>query len=109
MTVKEIPALIEGTVVVKGDDQREVTGVYCCDMLSQVMGRAPADCAWVTIMGGVNAVAVSALADTACIIVAEGLDVDADAVVKAREQDIPVLRTPLPIFEAAKRIDKALS
>ena len=56
-----------------------------------------------------DAVAVSALADTACIIVAEGLDVDADAVVKAREQDIPVLRTPLPIFEAAKRIDKALS
>ena len=60
-------------------------------------------------MEGKNAIAVSALADTACIIIAEGLDVDADAAEKAAEQGISVLRTPLPIFEAAKRIDKALT
>ena len=109
MTVRDLPALIEGNVAVQGDDSRQVTGVYCCDMLSHVMGRAPADSAWVTVMGGVNAIAVSALADTACIIIAEGLDVDADAAEKAAEQGISVLRTPLPIFEAAKRIDKALT
>ena len=60
MTVRDLPALIEGNVAVQGDNSRQVTGVYCCDMLSHVMGRAPADSAWVTVMGGVNAIAVSA-------------------------------------------------
>ncbi|MFQ8600357.1 MAG: hypothetical protein ACLSAP_07075 [Oscillospiraceae bacterium] len=29
---------------------REVKGVYCCDLLSMVMGRAKADYAWITVI-----------------------------------------------------------
>ena len=47
---------------------REAGRVFCCDLLSFVMGRAPADCAWITVMGNVNAIAVAVLADTACIV-----------------------------------------
>ena len=76
MTVKELAAAC-GFDVACGEGDREVTGgIYCCDLLSIVMGRAPADCAWVTVMGNLNSIAVSVLADTACIVLAEGMALD---------------------------------
>ena len=58
----------------KGTDvEREVTGTYCCDLLSIAMSRAPEGCAWVTVMGNINTLAVAALTDAACIILAEGV------------------------------------
>ena len=51
-----------GWELVCGDGEREIAGgVYCCDLLSIVMGRAPADCLWVTVMGNVNAAAVATI------------------------------------------------
>ena len=54
-----------GFSVLAGADalDREADRVFCCDLLSFVMGRAPADSAWVTVMGNVNAVAVAVLAE----------------------------------------------
>lgn len=85
--------------------KREISGVYCCDLLSLVMGRAPSGCAWVTVMGNQNAVAVAVLTDAACIVLAEGVQPDAAMRAKAEEQKIPVFCTGLPVFEAAKAVD----
>ena len=64
----------------KGTDvEREVTGTYCCDLLSIAMSRAPEGCAWVTVMGNINTLAVAALTDAACIILAEGVTLDEPA------------------------------
>lgn len=109
MTVKELLPLIEGTACVLSDGDRDVTGVYCCDMLSHAMGRAPEGAAWVTVMGSLNAVAVASLTDVAVLIVAEGLDADRDAADRAETEGINIIKTPLSIFEAAKRIDIAVS
>jgi len=87
---------------------REIASVYCCDLLSVAMGKAPADSAWVTVMGNINAVAVSALADTACIIVADGAPVEERALQKADEQGVILLCCSQPVFEAAKFIDGLL-
>lgn len=83
---------------------REVTVPFCCDLLSIAMGKAPAGCAWVTVMGNMNTLAVASLADAACIIMAEGAVLDDMAVKKAKEQEITVLETELPIFDAALKI-----
>lgn len=51
-----------------GDDsdaEREITRVFCCDLLSVAMGKAPAGCAWVTVMANINTLAVASLTDTA--------------------------------------------
>ena len=87
---------------------REITCVYCCDLLSVAMGKAPADSAWVTVMGNVNAVAVSALADTACVIVADGAGVDERALAKADEQGVILIGSAMPVFETAKIVDGLL-
>lgn len=81
--------------------EREITTVFCCDLLSIAMGRAPAGCAWVTVMGNMNTLAVAALADAACIVMAEGVGLDEIALKKARDQEITVMGTDQPIFDAA--------
>lgn len=89
-------------VLSEGDNmQREITAPYCCDLLSVAMGKMPADSAWVTVMGNINTLAVAALADAACIILAEGSHLDEPALNKAKEQGISVFTTELPIFDAA--------
>ena len=84
---------------------REVKSVYCCDLLSAVMGRAPADSAWITVMGNINVIAVGVLTDVACVIVADGAEVDERALIKADEQGVTVLSSALPVFETAKIVD----
>lgn len=92
-------------VVNRGEGmEREITTPFCCDLLSIAMGRAPSGCAWVTVMGNMNTLAVAALTDAACVILAEGAVLDGVAGKKAVEQEITVLSTDLPIFEAALKI-----
>jgi hypothetical protein len=89
-------------VLNEGDNpEREISAPYCCDLLSVAMGRMPANSAWVTVMGNINTLAVSALADASCIILAEGSLLDEPALKKAKEQGITVLATEQPIFDAA--------
>ena len=79
-------------VVNKGDGlDREITTPFCCDLLSIAMGRAPSGCAWVTVMGNMNTLA-------------EGAVLDEVAKKKAVDQEITVLSTEMPIFEAALKI-----
>ena len=73
MTVQElIDSGIFGVVNAGEGLEREITKPFCCDLLSIAMGRAPEGCAWVTVMGNMNTLAVASLADAACVIMAEG-------------------------------------
>lgn len=92
------------TVNVGENPDRAITVPFCCDLLSIAMGKAPAGCAWVTVMGNMNTLAVASLADAACIIMAESAVLDEMAMKKAKEQEITVLATELPIFEAALKV-----
>ncbi|WP_040195852.1 DRTGG domain-containing protein [Candidatus Soleaferrea massiliensis] len=110
MTVKELAQKL-GFTVISGETslQRQIDGVYCCDLLSIVMGRAPADSAWITVMGNINAVAVAVLADVSCIIIAENVQCDAEGKSKALQQDVAVLQSELPVYETAAAVAKLLS
>jgi hypothetical protein len=55
-------------------------------------------------MGNVNTLAVASLADAACIVLAEGSHLDEPAMNRAKEQEMTVFETSLPIFEAALKI-----
>lgn len=109
MTVKQLME-ITGFNLLTGIEslQNEVTHIYTCDLLSLVMGRARQGDAWVTVMGNVNSIAVAALADVACIVLAEGLVLDADALKRATEQDIAVFASKLAVYETARCIEDAM-
>ena len=90
------------------DPDRAVTRGFCGDLLSWAMGRAGEGCAWCTVMGSVNAVAVASLADAALIVLCHDAALMADAAARAAEQGINIALTSLPEFEAAAAIAKQL-
>jgi len=109
MTVKELAECGKFRVINMGDNpKREITKPFCCDLLSIAMGKAPEGGAWVTVMGNMNTLAVASLADVACVIMAEGAVLDEVAAGKAKQQEITVLATEEPIFEAALAIHEMI-
>ncbi len=109
MTIKELIELERFEVLSKGDNlEEEILLPFCCDLLSVAMSKAPSKCAWVTVMGNINTLAVASLTDSACIILAEGAKLDEVAKNKALEEGITVFCTEKPIYETAKLIDRLL-
>lgn len=110
MTIKDLIDSGEFEVINIGErTDRSITKPFCCDLLSIAMGKAPEGCAWVTVMGNMNTLAVASLTEAACVIMAEGVMPDEAAKQKAKEQGITVMKTGLPIFEASMLIEKRLS
>lgn len=109
MTVQGLIDAIPLSVFHLDDPDRPVEGGYCGDLLSWVMGRAPAGGAWLTIMSNVNVAAVAALADTACVVLAEGVTPDPPLLEKARAQGITLLGTELSVFDCAVRLGGLLA
>ena len=83
---------------------KEVTGCYIGDLLSWVMGRASEGDVWLTVMGNINAVAVSTLAGISCIILTEGASLDEDAKLKADQQGVVVCSAEEKSFHLAMKI-----
>ena len=101
MKLKEFAEKIGFKAVTEGDMDKELTKVYCCDLLSFAMSRNPAGSVWVTVMGNVNSIAVAVLTDGGCIILAEGAELDEAALAKAKQQEVAVFKTDMPVFDAA--------
>ena len=108
MTVLELSEKLGAKNVCLPCPEREVVGAYVGDLLSWVMGRAPADCAWVTIMSNINVVAVASLADVACVIFSEDVEPDADALSKAQAQGINLLSVSCGSFEICAKLSELL-
>lgn len=101
LTVKELSQMQGFRAVAMPDADREISGIYIGDLLSWVMGRAKADDAWITIMSNINIVAVASLADVACIILAEGVNLDSSVVETARAKGVNIIASQLPAYETA--------
>ena len=108
-TIKDCIEALGLEVLCPGDADREITGGYCGDLLSWVMGRAQAGDAWITVMGNLNAIGVAVLADTSCIILAENAWLDEDARQKADQQGVAVLGSERTSYQLALGISRILS
>ena len=106
MTVRELPEKLPLDLLEQEED-RAITGVFCCDLLSVAMAKAPEDSAWVTVIGNANTVAVATLADVACIVIAEGYSFD-DSAVSAAKGKVALLRSDKPAYETAVSIGQLL-
>lgn len=108
MKVKEL-ARLSGLSLLAGDGEREVEGgVYCCDLLSMAMGRAPTGSAWITVMCNLNTIVSAMMADTACVIFAEGIRPEETVLARAQQENIAVLCSKEGAYPTAKRLDGIL-
>ena len=101
MTVSELAGAFSAEVITCPEPDRDVTGGYCGDLLSWVMGRAQSGDLWITIMSNVNTIAVASLSDVAAVLLAEGVTLDPELVKTAEEKGVNVLSTGLSAFDAA--------
>ena len=104
MTVEAFAKEAQLTVLRMPTPEREATGAYVGDLLSWVMGKADAGNVWITIMSTVNIVAVATLADTSCILLAEGVVPEEDVLDTASQKGVNILSSELSAYELAKKI-----
>ena len=107
----DVKNLVEelGLKVLCGENlEREISGCYCGDLLSWVMSRANEGDVWLTVMGNINSVGVAVLADVACIVLTENAALDEDALKRAMQNDVIILRTDKNSYQMAAAISKLI-
>lgn len=99
--VKELDLEIRSAV---GNLDREVTGGYASDLMSDVLAHGGEGNLWITLQVHQNIVAVASMKDVAGIILVGGREPEEDTVQKAEAEGIPILVSRLPAFELAGRL-----
>ena len=84
--------------------EREVTGGYVCDLISDVMANSRTGQLWITIQNHVNVVAVASLRELAGVVLIRGRAPVEDALAKAEGEGLPLLQTDLEAFEICGRL-----
>lgn len=110
MQVKDIIKSLE--LKVFGGSQgldREITGGYTSDLLSDVMGYAENGKIWITLQTHKNVIAIASLKELAAVILIKGNDPDTDMLAQAKEEGIPVLGTNEEAFEITGRLFNLLN
>ena len=108
MTVKEFADKSNFEIVCIPSPDKSIDGAYVGDLLSWVMGRAEPGNVWITIMSNINIVAVASLSDVSCILLAEDVSPDDNALTTANEKGINILKTSLSSYEAAVKVSKII-
>ena len=105
MKVKEIAEKLNLKVFSGGEGlDREITGGYVSDLLSDVMGHAQEGDVWITLQTHKNIMAIATLKDIAAIVLVKGFEPEADTMEVSNEEGIPILGTPEPTFELAGKL-----
>lgn len=86
---------------------REVTGGYASDLMSDVLAHGAEGSVWVTLHIHQNIVAVAAHRGLSGIILVQGRQPEQDTLAKAAEEQIPVMVSSLPAFELVGRLYEA--
>ena len=110
MQVKEIITILD--LKVFGGSQgldREITGGYTSDLLSDVMGHAETGKIWITLQTHKNVIAIASLKDLAAVILIKGNDPDADMLEQAKEEGIPILGSNEEAFEITGKLFNLLT
>ena len=79
--------------------EKEVTGGYASDLLSDVMANAKEGDVWVTLHRHPNVVAVALTGGLAGIVLVNGREPEATTAEKAEEEGVPILVSDLATFE----------
>ena len=102
MTAREISGKIGGKVEVDGSF--DVKAYYAGDFLSRVMGKAPSDSAWITVMNNINVAGVAVLAEIKIIVICEGAVPAPQLTDKCREEGIALVTTDKGVYECCRLI-----
>ncbi len=105
MKLREIVETLDLKVRCGADHlDREVTGGFAGDMLSNVIAQSKSGNVWLTMQVHVNIVAVAVLKELAAIILVQGKEPAEDTLKKALEEKVTIIVSDLPAFETAGKL-----
>jgi len=105
MTLREIAEKLELDVLAEAPGlDRQVTGGYVSDLLSDVIAHGRPGNLWVTLQTHRNVLAVASLKELAGVVLVNGRRPDAETLAQAREERIALLASRLPAFELVGRL-----
>jgi len=85
---------------------KEVTGGYVSDLLSDVMANTRDGNIWITLQIHQNIVAVALLKNLSAIVLVNSRVPENETIQKAKAENIPILVSDLPAFEVVGRLHK---
>ncbi len=83
---------------------REVTGGYASDLLSDVLGHSKEGNLWITLQIHQNIVGVASMKDLAGIILVNNREPEPETLEKAELEKLPIMVTEMPTFELVGRL-----
>ena len=110
MKIAEIVSLLDLTVIsgINGLN-REITGGYVSDLLSDVIGNAKEGNIWITLQTHQNIMAVASLKDLSAVIIVKGSLPENDTIRKSNEENIPILSAGADTFKVAGMLYELLA
>lgn len=104
--IKELIEGIDGRILTSGVDidDIKIEDGYVSDLLSDVMGNAKSNQAWITIMKHLNSVAVASLAGIPCVIFAKGVQPEKEVIQKGEEERVLLVTSELSSFEICGKL-----
>lgn len=104
MVLKDLIEKLNLQILNEADLNKEITGCYIGDLLSNVMANAKKNQLWLTIQGHQNIIAVSLLAEVTAVIVVEDSEVDKKSIKRAEEKGVNLLKSELTAYKLAKKL-----
>ena len=83
---------------------REVTGGYASDLLSDVLANSEEGNLWITLQIHQNIVGVASMKDLAGIILVNNREPEQETLKKAEAEKLPIMVTEMPTFELVGKL-----
>jgi len=93
VTINDAKAKLELVPLNDIAEDKEITDVCVCDLLSWVMAKGEQGMAWITVQTHLNVIGVASLHDFSCVIFPENVSVPQMTVDKATEEGIALFST----------------
>jgi serine kinase of HPr protein (carbohydrate metabolism regulator) len=88
----------------QGKLDREISGGYASDLLSDVLANSNKDNIWITLQIHQNIVGVASMKEHVGIIIVNGREPEQETLLKAESESIPIMVTSMSTFDIVGKL-----
>ena len=109
VTLREVRDILGADVLWAGDLSAQVDSVGAADLMSDVLALSRPGMLLLTGLATLQCVRTAAVSDLRAVVLVRGKKPDGEMVALASEEGIPIMSTPLTMFEASGVLYQAMA